>query len=230
MPTIIQPPTPELYIAYTAQELKVLFPDAFERALEKHVESEYNDPYYADEIYSSYEAILEILDIEMGNYCFDYFEPYRNKPDFRDDDALDLEGLRAYKYVVNRLESKLYNPWYGLFSDSYIEQTRLESESKPHTASITARNMTRRKKPYGKPWVKNDCPLTGVCFDEYLLEKLYKYLLVDKATLKDALTWLMDDTTQLIVKEYESHCTESYFIEDSNDRDLRFTESGEPIY
>ena len=213
MPKIITPTQPKPFIAYTAQELKSLYPDAFDTALERHKESEYENPYYGQEAWASYKALIDELGLEMSDYNFDYFDSYRNRIRFRDNDALQLEGVRAYKYVINRLAFKQYNGW-----------ALLNCMKKGNV-----RGYERRKRPWGKPWVKNDCPLTGVCCDDMLIDKLTSYLLKAKVSLREALSWVMDEATELIEQEYYSRCTEAYFLDECNDRDVLFTESGEEV-
>lgn len=219
MPTIITPTPPKPFIAYTAQELKTLYPDAFDKALERHKESEYENPYYGQEVWDSYKALIDELGLEMSDYSFDYFESYRNRIRFRDSDALELEGVRAYKYVINRLDSVLYSKWRSI----------LETKTIMHHGVPCETAYARRKQPWGRPWVKNDCPLTGVCYDDMLIDKLTSYLLKSKVSLREALSWVMDETTELIEQEYYSRCTEAYFLEGCSECGVLFTESGDEV-
>jgi len=223
MPTIITPTPPKPFIAYTAQELKTLYPDAFDTALERHKESEYQDPYYGQEVWDSYKALIDELGLEMSDYSFDYFDSYRNRIRFRDSDALELEGVRAYKYVINKLSKHIDNDWIP-----FISELQLPPFNFVQSDTVKSR-VARRKQPWGKPWVKNDCPLTGVCYDDMLIDKLTSYLLKAKVSLREALSWVMDEATNLIEQEYYSRCTEAYFLEECSERDVLFTESGEEV-
>ena len=221
MPTIVTPTQPKPFIAYTAQELKTLYPDAFDKALERHKESEYENPYYGEEVWDSYKALIDELGFEVSasRHSFDYFDSYRNTIRFRDTDALELEGVRAYKYVINRLDSVLHSKWRSI----------LEIKTIMHHGVPCETAYARRKQPWGKPWVKNDCPLTGVCYDDILIDKLTSYLLKAKVSLREALSWVMDSATDLIKQEYYSRCAESYFLDECVERDVLFTESGEGV-
>lgn len=219
MPTIITPTPPEPFIVYTAQELKTLYPDAFDKAFERHKESEYENPYYGQEVWDSYKALIDELGLEMSDYSFDYFDSYRNKIRFRDTDALQLEGVRAYKYVTNRLDYVSYSKWRSILEIKTIMHRNVPCETA----------YERRKQPWGKPWVKNDCPLTGVCYDDMLIDMLTSYLLKAKVSLREALAWVMDSATDLIKQEYYSRCAESYFLDECIERDVLFTESGEEV-
>jgi hypothetical protein len=146
------------YIIYTASELQKLYPQAFQKALDWYRHGE-DMQHEIDEAVASYQCLLEQLRIRMYDYSLSLFD-YRNFVKFRDHDALNLEGVRAYKYVVNALDTVRSNTWVPL------------SLLKGHPAAYD-----HRKESWGKPWAQNDCPLTGVCYDELVIEKTLKYCL-----------------------------------------------------
>lgn len=194
-------------ITYTATELKEQFPDAFERALERHR----NDPElgsgWQGEIFDSLKAVCKAADVSLRDWSLGAYNRGNHIdvsfPGQEQDEVGELSGKRAFAWIENNLFGPLRIPWTG----------KRRAELRKYGSDYYAGKV--------KP-----CPLTGVCFDEDYLDALRKSIRQGD-TLKEAFEGLADVYANLLKAEIESASTEEYFIEHAEANEMQFTEDGE---
>lgn len=194
---------------YSATELKEQFPDAFERALEKHRNSPYIGDGWTGEIFDSLKAVLRASDVTLRDYDLGAYNRGNHiRVSFPHDDCEDLSGKRAIAWLENHLFAPL--------RVSFTARNRWEL-AKYNRGMSERFYMAGRVKP---------CPLTGVCFDEDYLDAL-RASVRNGDTLKEAFQGLADVYAKLIESEIEGASTEEYFIETAEANDWQFTEDGD---
>lgn len=139
------------------------FNELTEQAKQKAIEWYRNDnndaSLYSDEIIASIKAVAELFDLKFGREYTDIRTSHIN------DNILQLQGVRLYKYLVNNYNnilfaakkyyfcrrpdgSKIFN-CVGQNSGCYVSKCQFEIAS---------------------------CPLTGVCYDMDILQPVYDFI------------------------------------------------------
>jgi hypothetical protein len=199
MPKIVQP---EPYIIYSLEELKKLFPDAYDKAYERWKSAEYE---YAGEdsmhdMISSFKEIVSALGLTMKNWQFspyDYSHSVSIGSASEYYDREELLGVRGYKYIINRLDPHFTNSW--------------------------NRRINDRKASWLKPWRRRECPFTGMCYDESIIEEI-KASVLKGSTIEQALKWAWDNLQTACEADIEYQQTEENFLE--RECDTMYTENG----
>lgn len=219
---------------YTATELKEQFPDAFERALERHRNSPDLGDNWSSEIFDSLKAVCNAANVTLRDWSLGAYNRGNHiKVSFPgENEGYDTEhlcGKRAIAWLENNLFGAL----------RVRPNMRVDDWSKfardPKTGILDTRKLDKTARYYrpangklhrreGRMGEIPPCPLTGVCFDEDYLEHLRKAV-CSGDTLKDAFQGLADVYARLMEAEIEYQMTEEYFIESAGDD--QFTEDGE---
>ena len=184
-------------------------------------------------IYSFNELSKEAKQVAISNYrdsnldtSFIYNEAYATVKEFNklfntkegcdswldirhghiDDSILKLKGLRLRKYILN-------NFYDSLFKNKYIKQVN--------------------KNPvYSKINKDNCCVLTGVCYDQDILDPIYNFLKLkdfDNTTFEDLLEDCMKSLGKSIRSEEEAMNEDDYIIDEINSNDYEFYENGKLV-
>lgn len=113
---------------------------------------------------------IELSHQELENSIEQFHKVFGTKSGYRswldlskghiDDDILDLSGLRLLKYLIN-------NFWGDLFKPKYYSKWRKGSETE---------NRPQLVKRYSKVQFEANCVLSGVCYDNDILEPIYNFL------------------------------------------------------
>lgn len=141
-----------------------------------------------------------------------------------DDSLMELKGNRLRTYILNNFYSALYKPSFLGLIDKEVKKHRMVKSFKNYKNEL-------HSFVYSNIILTNSCVLTGVCYDNSLLEPIYKFirnpeshvnfemLLNDcfESLERDIEAEIQDRTSDMSIKEY---------LIDNN---IEFTEGGELI-
>ncbi len=176
-----------------------------------------NDAYYDyEEINGSIKAMAELFGLKFG----------REYSDLRTghiaDNILNLSGARLYTYLINNYYSDLFKPKYIKIIDRHVFW-------KPFICKRANGKVTPEyTQIFSKSFVDNDCVLTGVCFDNDVLQPVYDFI---KRPTNDTFEELINDISNAISALYrrteDYYNSREYIIEtfEANDQ-WEFTEDG----
>jgi hypothetical protein len=164
-------------------------------------------------IFPTKEGLNSWLDYKLTN--FDY-----------EDEILNLSGLRLRKYILNNFGSYLFKAAYkgSLKTNDYVSHKRIKSP-------LELNSVGNRFNPYYSAIFKdNSCVLTGVCYDDDLLNPIYKFLESDYKNESINLKYLFDECFHSLKKSIESEIEWNESDEGIKDfiesNDYEFTEEG----
>lgn len=191
--------------AYLASELKKKFPEGFENAHNEWQKDHAEDLFWIPEIVESLKALFE----HSGVYLYDYSiseEGHRSYVKFNmDDSVFELSRNRAIAWIENNLLNPLRIPFTG-----------------------EKRWSLSKYGSYYRAGMIPPCPLTGVCYDEDLIESLLKDIKSGES-LGDSYRNLADKASQMIESEIQDQMSESYFVEHADANEYHFTKDGTQI-
>lgn len=185
---------------YTAAELKEHCPEGFEKALENWRENVQTDPALVSEIVDSFKAVFKAAGLTLKDYSIGG-RGTGCRVEFNEA-AGELTGKRAFAWIENNLLDRLRIPWSG-------------------------KGRWKNAK-YGRdyrPGLIPPCPLTGVCFDDDLLDDL-RDSIRGGLSIKEAFEGLADKAAKLIEEEIEAQCSEEYFLDHADANGYEYTENG----
>lgn len=142
-----------------------------------------------------------------------------------DDDILNLSGIRLRTCLLNNFDDVLFERKYR---KSYSSDTRPTFHPMRHA----------KQSKDGKFWVtirsnfKTDscCPLTGVCYDEDLLQPIREFIKKpDSRNIEDLISEGLETLRNSLEREDEYMKTDEYLIERIEANEYEFTEDGELI-
>lgn len=122
---------------------------------------------------------------------------------------------------MNRYSSDLFKP-------KYIKTLDREFYSKAFICKVkTRQNGDKYTQIYSKNKISTDCPLTGVCYDNNILQPVYDFL---KKPTNDTLKDLFRDIESAIEKCYSDMDTwlysEEFIKEELINQETEFIENG----
>jgi len=120
--------------------------------------------YYFDEIVDSIKAVVELFDLKTGREYTDI------RTSHIDDNILNLKGVRLYKYIVNNYSNNLFTPTYIKSIDRAVNWKQFVCKTR------TAADKTKYTQIYSKQKKDNCCVLTGICYDDIILQPIYDFL------------------------------------------------------
>lgn len=124
---------------------------------------------WAHEIIASVEKMCELFNLKTGTQWDDI------RTSHIDDNILELSGIRLYKYIIN-------NYWSGLYKRKYLKaigdnKIIKHPMSKTHFFDMSkGARVNSSNFIYSNIQFDNSCPLTGVCFDNNILQPVYDFL------------------------------------------------------
>lgn len=188
---------------------------AKQKALDHYRSRGYDDGHGA-EIIDSVKALCKIFELETGRRYSDL------QWDHLGSDILELKGTRLATYIWNNYKSDLFKgKYYGKLVDTFKDGTTIPV-SKAHPIG------KRHVKRYSKIILDNCCVLTGMCWDDDILEPVYNFLeCPDKSTtLED----LFRDIEFAIGKAFEDDedwvNSDEYITDIFEGNDYEFKEDG----
>jgi len=185
----------------------------------EHYRNSHNDDmqFSYDDAYETVKKFNDVFNINEGrtswlNYSINHI----------DDNILELSGLRLQKYLWNNFKNDLFEgKYYSLWST--IDFPFNKAHNKPYPAL---------KQRHSKVLLSNSCVLTGVCYDDDMLQPIYEYL--DKKDFSNDTTnfeGLIGDCFYAIEKSLENEQdyrnSDSYIIEQIEENNLEFLAGGQ---
>jgi len=200
-----------------------LFTEIQEKVINDWRRDNYNHtPPFINEANDSFDKFAEIFSINWNN--IDYEEPYRNEYTIKlNDDILNLSGVPLVKHIWNNYKSDIFKgKYYGKLVDTFSNGAKIPI-SKDHP--IGKRIVQR----YSRVFLSNDCILTGVCYDNNLLNPIYEYLNKpnDRVTFETLLNDCIYSLCHAVTSEIEYENSDEAIKETIRINDYDFTEDGE---
>lgn len=149
-----------------------------------------------------------------------------------DDDILELKGFRLHKYILNNYGSFLFNK-------KYLKSGQNRTDKPSFTHPMMEVKKISQGKNKGLYYVSyysnfkkdNSCVLTGVYFDDEMLQPIYDFL--EKRDFKNCtitfyhlLNNCFEAIEKTIEREIEYMNTDEYLIENIESNEYEFTENG----
>lgn len=190
---------------------------AKENAIKNHRNKAYDYSHYFDEIIGSTKAVADLFNLKFGREYTDL------RYSHLDDDILNLQGVRLYKYILNNYGHELFKP-------KYIKTVEGEYRKKFFICKVrTARDGSKYTQLYSRTKKDNSCVLTGTCYDEDILKPVYDFLKhPDKHT---TFSDIFDDIENAIQGTFESTeewiNSDEFIGEELEANNYEFTEDGE---
>lgn len=171
-----------------------------------------------DEAYYSVKKFNEIFCTEQGRKSW-----LDVRTDQIDDNILQLKGLRLYKYIWNNFKAQLFK------GKSYSLWSKTEKSYKHYKDGFPV-----LKTRHSRIILENSCVLTGVCWDEDLLQPIYDLLNwkaedyksndnIDFETLMDNCFYSLKSSLD---KQEEYINSEEYTRQMLESNDYEFTQDG----
>jgi len=139
--------------------------EAKEKAINHFRNSNYDEtPFFINEANSTFEKFAKIFSINWNN--IDYEEPYRNDYNLTfDDNIVNLSGQRLATYIWNNYKRDLFKgKYYSLWSKKDVSYKHYKD------------GYPVLKIRHSKVIIEHSCVLTGVCYDEDILQPIYEFL------------------------------------------------------
>ena len=158
---------------------------AKENAIENYRNSERYNQHYFDEVIESVKEVCDLLNLKTGREYTDI------RTSHIDDNILELQGIRLYKYILNNYSNVL-------FQKKTYHFCRMEDGTKRF--NCVGLN--------GGKYVSNcqteiaSCPLTGVCYDMDILQPVYDFL--KRPDLSTTFEDLMQEIESAISKTFDN--------------------------
>lgn len=189
---------------------------AKENAIEQFRNHNYDNQHYYDEIIASVKAVVDLFGLKTGN---------RQWSDLRhshiDDTILQLSGVRLYKYLVNNYYSYLFTP-------KYIKSIDRPVKWKQFICKVNKGMKGEYTILYSKQKTDNCCVLTGICYDNDILQPVYDFLArPDKSTTFEDLINAIEGAISQTFDNTEEWLNSDGFIKDEIEaNDYEFTQDG----
>lgn len=208
-------------------EIKIYkFEELSEEAQQKAIDSNRTDidnSYIYDEAHETVKEFNRIFDTEEGNRSWLEFTTSRI-----DDNVLEMKGMRLRTWIINNFGDYLYTPKFigSMDKNEVISHKRIKSKK------LSNGNVFN---PYYSGCQKdNCCVLTGVCYDDSILQPVYDLIewneKADYNSYQDFES-LMTDCFQNLERDLESELeamsTDEYISDHLIDNEYDFTEEGE---
>ena len=154
-------------------EFNELSDESKENALNEIRENHIFIGHIIDDAHETFLEFCKIFPVVWSN--MDYEDSYRSEFSINlEDSILDLNGIRLQKYIWNNFKKYLYKgKYYGC----------VENDIKYNHPRVKSRELTSagRLKNWHNPYfsaitLDNSCVLTGVCYDDSILEPIYDFL------------------------------------------------------
>lgn len=147
-----------------------------------------------------------------------------------EDSILNLTGLRLRKYLINNFGDTLYKR-------KYLKHGKNTEFKKPHHRMMKQTEIKsgpNKGKFYASYYsnickVANNCNLTGMCYDDDIMQPIYDFLELrtfDSTNFEDLLNECFDAMRKTLQDEENYMYTSEYITEEIASNDYEFTETG----
>lgn len=137
-----------------------------------------------------------------------------------DDCILSLTGIRLRTYLINNFYNALYRRKYFTLLDGN-RRHRMAVNYTPKNGGIYSQIFSTIQ------YVQGNCPLTGVCYDDDILNPFYDFINnPDSRTFEDLVNEGFDNLKRSIESECEYLSSAQAIIETIHANDYDFTEDG----
>lgn len=165
--------------------------------INQEVDKRQNEPwpdFLEDDRNQSFEKFLQIFGAKVLRRAEDYTDitPYN------DDNVMELEGIRLYKYLVNNFHDCIF------YEKKYYSKDRWKDGAKVRRSIIFYKETC--------------CPFTGICYDEDLLDP-FRAFLKSPGSYNGNLWGLITDGAAALQRSYESE-REYWYSEESVKDDI----------
>ena len=182
-----------------------------------------NNQFYFDEIIESVKKLADVFNLKFGREYTDI------RTSHIDDNILQLQGLRLHKYIVN-------NYYNELFKAKYLKSGGVIDTKKPFHRMMKQRLIEANCPNKGKYSISyysntakdNSCVLTGVCYDNDILQPVYDFLArPDKTETFESLINSIESAIQKCFDNTETWLNSDEFtIDEIEANDYEFTIDG----
>lgn len=189
--------------------------EAKEKAVSSYRSREHDYSFYYDEIISSVKKVVELFDLKTGREWTDL------RTSHIDDTICELSGVRLYKYIINNYGKDLFKPL-------YIKSIDRPVKWKQFICKVHKGNSGEYTILYSKYKTDNSCPLTGVCYDNDILQPVYSFLSrPEKSTTFESLISEVEYAIQKTFDNTEEWVNSDEFIsEEIESNEYEFTKDG----
>lgn len=187
-----------------------------EKVMEEYLELEHETfDWIIQDAHNSFEKFANIFSVE--NYRIDYCETYRNEYKINlEDDIKQLSGIRLCGYIWNNYRKQLFKgKYYSVESGKVIHHNRVKSTKLSNGKIFNAY--------YSAIELDNSCVLTGVCYDQDLLDPIYKFLeKPSNTTFEELINECIESLCKSVRDEIEGNSKEEAIAEyfDANDHEF----------
>jgi hypothetical protein len=196
------------------------FSELSEYAKEKTISDYRNkqdNSFYYDEIIESVKKVIDLFNLKTGNEYTDL------RTSHIDDSILELKGVRLLKYIINNYGKELFKP-------KYKKCINREVKSKAYICKVgTDYKGNKYTMLYDKHKTDNSCVLTGVCYDNDILEPIYSFL--KKPNKETNFKDLIQDIENAIQNTFDKTETwlnsDEFIIDEIEANEYDFTEYGQ---
>jgi len=185
--------------------------EAKEKAIQWYRNGNDDDSFYADEIIDSVKEVAELFDLKFG------WEYTDIRTGHIDDNILQLQGVRLYKYIVNNYYNTLFE------RKTYFFCRMPDGSKKFNCVGQNVGKYTSKCQ-----WVIASCPLTGMCYDMDILQPVYNFL--KKPDTSTTFEDLISGIESAIQKTFDSNeewiNSDEYITETIEANEYEFTKEG----
>lgn len=205
-------------ITTTVYEFSELTEQAKENAINTYRQQERGDyQFIYDDAYESVKQFHNIFGTKSGRNSW-------LEIDFShiDEDILNLSGFRLQKYIWNNYKNDLFKgKYYSVSSNKKVYHKRVISKD--------CKNGNIFNAYYSAITLTNSCVLTGVCYDDDLLNNIYDFLnsrSPEHTDFKDLLEDSIENLRISIENEVDAMNENDYIIDYFESNDINFDEQG----
>lgn len=193
--------------------------DAKQKAIQ-HRREHFDNSYIYEDARATVNAFNEIFNTQTSNRSF-----LEVRTGHMEDDILNLSGLRARTYLYNNYFTELYQgKYYNVKANHPLKHRRVKS--------TTYKNGNTHNAYRSAITLENSCVLTGMCYDENMLEPLYKFMEKydhkqdQHTTLEDLFTECFETLRITLEREEEYLNSDAHITEELEQYESEFLATG----
>ena len=209
-------------IETTIYRFSELSEEAKEKAIDKWRDNSQGLFSWKNEASDTLNAFCKIFDVKYNT--IDYLETYRNKYRINlPDEVKNLSGIRLAAYLWNNYKNELYKgKFYSVRSDKIMNHNRVKSKVLSNGKIFNAY--------YSAITLEHSCVLTGMCYDDNILDPIYEFM---KRPYNTGIDELINDCIssfcKAVASDIEYEYSDKCIIETIEINDYEFTENGDLV-